>query len=108
MALIPKFLRPSRFVRRWTMRRGLTSSNDLVRFFSLVYVGRMSFLRTSATRRGVYGRERPWQVLAAIFFLGDILGKLTEREVEIVSTERLEVGDTVVVTRLPLDARRTK
>jgi hypothetical protein len=106
--MIPRFLRPSRFIRRWTMRRGLRSNNDLVRFFALVYVGRTAFLRTNATRRGVYGREGPWQALAAVFFVGDIVKKLTGREVEIVSTERLEIGDSVVVTRLPLDARREK
>jgi hypothetical protein len=103
--MIPRFLRPSFFMRRWVMRRGLQSQNELIRFVVRLYVGRMPFLRTTAARRGMYGGERPWQALAAAFFVGDVVKKLTAREVEVVSTERLEIGQTVSITRLPLDRR---
>ena len=103
--MFPRFLRPSFFFRRWVMRRGLRSDRPVLQFIALFYVGRMPFLRMTAKRRGIYGRERPWQALAAAFFVGDVVKKLTEREVEIVSTEQLKVGQTVSVTRLPLDRR---
>ena len=93
-------------VRRWAYRGGLRSQNDLVHFVALLVVGRGAFLRRSARVRGVYGREPIWLAMAGLFFAKDTVGKLTRKEVEYVTTERLRVGDRVQISPIPPSTRR--
>ena len=106
MALLPRPLRPSWILRRWALYTGMRSSSGAVRFVALLAVGRAAFLRTSATRRGVYGGNRLWQTVAAAFFLNDIVKKLTVKETEVLATDRLRPGDQILVRTLPARSRR--
>ena len=108
MALLPRALRPSWIIRRWAMYQGVRSESALFRFLALLLIGRTQFLRTSSMRRGVYGGSRGWQAVAGVFFLNDMVKKLTVRETEKLSIETLKAGQSVLVTSIPPSEKRSR
>lgn len=59
-----------------------------------------SYLRTRGIKDGVFAGRRTWLILGSAVWAGRLLKKLVSRSSELVSTERLEPGQSVTVTAL--------
>ena len=108
MALLPRAVRPSWILRRWAMYQGVRSNSALLRFAALLFIGRSQFLRRTSMRQGVYGGNRGWQAVAGMFFLNDMVKKLTVKETETLTTETLKAGQSVLITSIPPTKGRRK
>jgi hypothetical protein len=108
MALIPPSFRPTTFLRRRVLRRGMRSKNDVVRLLALIMIGRPALVRHTAFTEGLAGRDRFWRVVAFGFLAQDVIRKFTVKEPERLGIERLVPGQSVTVTALPASARRSR
>lgn len=108
MKLIPPRLRPSVFLRRQALRRGLRSKSELVHLIAFVLVGRPAMVRRAATREGLLGTSRMWRMVAFGFMVSDAYRKLAVKEPDRLGTERLREGDSVTVLAMRRPTRRDR
>jgi hypothetical protein len=68
-----------------------------------------AFMRREAVRRGMFGGDRSWQMIGAVYFGSRFLRSVVGKQVEVVSVEELKRGQTVTVTALdPKELRRRR
>jgi len=108
MALIPRSFRPTTYLRRKVLRRGMRSKNDVIRLAALLMVGRPALVRHTAFTDGLAGRDRFWRVVAFGILASDAFRKLAVKEPDRLGIERLIPGQSVAVTALPASARRSR
>ena len=106
MALIPRVIHPMTYVRRRALRGGMQSRSQLVRFLSLLIVGRPALVRQNAFRQGVRGSSRLWRTVAVGLIVGDMWRKLTVKEPDQLGTERLVEGQGVTVLAMTRPSKR--
>jgi hypothetical protein len=65
-------------------------------------------IRRQALARGVFGNDRLWRAVAVVVFGSSLLKKLFGRTEEIVTTERLEIGQSMIVRPVAPTTRRER
>ncbi len=60
----------------------------------------MAWLMRQARRRGILGGSRPWTAVWALIVAVRVARRFTKRKPEILSTTKLEPGESVLVTAL--------
>lgn len=108
MALIPRALRPTTFLRRVALRKGLQSQSEFVRLVALLTVGRPALVRQNAFRQGLRGSSRMWRTVAFGIIAGDVWRKVTTKEPDNLGTERLIEGQLVSVHAMTRPTRRDR
>lgn len=103
---LPSELRPSWWIRRWALGRGLRSDNEAFRFIGHLVLGGTGFLRARASRRGVVRRQPAWVAVARLFFVIDLVRRFGVKEVDVLPTETLRAGDRIQITSIPPRGRR--
>ena len=106
MALIPRALRPTTYLRRKALKRGVQSQNQVLQLLALLLVGRPALIRQTAFRQGFAGSSRLWRTVAIGYVTAEVWRKLTVKEAENLGTERLGVGQHVAVYAMERPTRR--
>jgi hypothetical protein len=65
-------------------------------------------IRRQALTRGVFGNDTFWRAIAVVVFGRSLLKKLFGRTEEIVTTERLDIGQAMIVRPVPPTSRRDR
>jgi hypothetical protein len=61
-------------------------------------VTRIALLRRRALRRGPLGGSRPWTYLWGVLFVARMVRKLTKGKEEILLTEEIKPGETLIIS----------
>jgi hypothetical protein len=65
-------------------------------------------LRRMSLDRGVFGSSKTWGAVAAVIYLGRLLGWMRRREEETVAIEALKPGESLLIRALPAAQARTE